>query len=325
MERIHLTEDEQKILDNLSGLPKEGIFKKPTHIWIIEWLSSNDQRTGKQLHDWIQERGYFFKSVYCECSSKDKVLAAIERAATHAEHHGTIPLIHLEAHGSEDGLSDSEKGANGLTWDELTKLLQRLNLATRCNLIVLIAACQGYAGLLAFIQAFKESRPIAPALVIAGPYDDLRGDKLLLGSKEFYRRLSEQSAEFDNSIINASSESGHEFGRVPFPVLVYDGLLENLIVSMREDQRVERMNRTREQWLKANKQEWLSPEGERRLAEAYSPSFQANIHQQRWETMFMIDIFPENRERFGVNWLSVTENILDIQKKKVFEAENKTN
>jgi hypothetical protein len=161
--------------------------------------------------------------------------------------------------------------------------------------------------------------------VIAGPYDDLRGDKLLLGSKEFYRRLSDQSAEFDNSIVNASSEAGDEFGRVPFPVLVYDGLLENLIVSMREDQRVARMNRTREQWLKENKQEWLSPEGERRLAEAYSPSFQANIHQQRWETMFMIDIFPENRERFGVNWLSVTENILDIQKKNVSEAENKTN
>ena len=317
MDNIKLTEDEQRLLDDLYGLPKEGFFKKPTHIWIIEWLLPIYTHTGRELHEWMQERNYSFRSVYCECSSKDKVLAAIERAATHAEHHGTIPLIHLEAHGSEEGLSDSEQGVNVLTWDELTKHLQRLNLATRCNLIVLISACQGYAGLLAFIKAFKEPRPIAPALVIAGPYDDLKGYELLLGSKDFYSLLSKESPEFDNSIINASRESGHEFGRTIFPVLVYDGLLEHLIVSMREDQRGVNMNQIREQFLKANKQERLSPEEERRLAEASSPSFQANTHQQRWDTMFMIDIFPENKERFGVNWLNVTEKILDIQQKKI--------
>jgi hypothetical protein len=318
MKEIKLTEAEQGILDDLYGLPKEGYFKKPTHIWIIEWLSSSDPHTGRKLHEWMQEqmqeRNYSFRSVYWECFSKDNVLAAMERAATHAEHHGIIPLVHLEAHGSENGLSDSREGENVLTWDELTKPLQRLNLATRCNLIVLVAACQGYAGLLAFINAFKESRPTAPALVIAGPYDDLRGDELLLGSKEFYRRLAEQSPEFDNSIINASGESGHKFGRTIFPVLVYGGLLEYLITSLRKDQREERMNRTREQFLKINNKRTLSPEEEERLKEACSPAFQAKTNQQQWDTIFMIDIFPENQERFGVNWLSVTEKILYIQK-----------
>jgi hypothetical protein len=266
----------------------------------------------------MQERNYSFRSVYLECSSKDKVLAAIERAATHAEHHETIPLIHLEAHGSEEGLSDREEGANGLTWEELIKPLQRLNIETRFNLILLIAACQGYAGIKAFVKAFnKKIMPIAPALVIAGPYDDLRGDKLLLGSKEFYRRFSEQSSGFDDSIINASSESGHEFGRTIFPFFVYHVLLENLIVSMREDQRVAKMNRTGEQFLKENKQERLSTEKKRRLAEIYSPSFQADIRRQGWDAMFMMDIFPENKKRFGVDWLNVTKKILDIQKNKI--------
>lgn len=317
MDNIKFTENEQKLIDDLYGLPKEDCFKKPTHIWIIEWLSSSDRHTGRELHEWMQERNYSFRSVYWECSSKDKLLAAIERAATHAEHHGTIPLIHLEAHGSEDGLSDSEEGVNILTWDELTKPLQTLNFVTRCNLIVLIAACQGYAGLLAFIQAFKEARPTAPALVIAGPYDDLAPKQLLESTQEFFRRLSEQLAEFDDSIINASSESGCKFGRTIFPVLVYDGLLEQLIVSMREDQRVANMNRIREQFLKTNKQESLSPEEERRLAEAHSPYFQAITHQQRWDTMFMIDIFPKNKKRFGVDWLNVTKKILDIQQNKI--------
>ena len=314
MDNIKFTEDEQRLLDDRYGLPKRIAPRKPTHIWIIEWLSSSDRHTGRELHEWMQERNYSFRSEYCECSSKDEVLAALERATTDAEHHGTIPLIHLEAHGSEEGLSDSEEGVNVLTWDELIKPLQRLNIATRFNLIVLIAACQGYAGIITFFKAFKKLIPIAPALVIAGPYDDLRVDKLLLGSKEFYRRLSEQSAEFDNSIIYASSESGHEFGRTIFSVLLYEVLLENLIVSMREDQRIANMNRISEQFLKENKQYKLSPEKKRRLAEIYSPSFQADIRRQGWDAMFMMDIFPENKKRFGVNWLNVTERILDIQK-----------
>lgn len=316
MDNIKFTEDEQRLIDDLYGLPKEGFFKKPTHIWIIEWLLPIYTHTGRKLHKWMQENNCF-QSVYWKCSNKNEVLAAIERAATHAEHDGIIPLIHLEAHGSEKGLSDREEGANGLIWDELTKPFQRLNIATRLNLIVFVAACRGYAGLLAFIKVFKESRPTAPALVIAGSYDDLGPKQLLESTKEFYRRLWEQSAEFDNSIINASSESGYKFGRTIFPVLVYDGLLEHLIVSMREDQRVINMNQIREQFLKVNKKERLSPEEERRLVEAYSPFFQADTYQQQWDAMFMIDIFPENKKRFGVDWLNVTEKILDIQQNKI--------
>jgi hypothetical protein len=316
MKEIELTEAEQKILDDLYGLPKEGYFKKPTHIWIIEWLSSSDRHTGRELHEWMQERNYSFRSVYWECFSKDKVLAAIERAATHTEHHGIIPLIHFEAHGSEDGLSDSREGENVLTWDELTKPLQRLNLATRCNLIVLVAACKGYAGLLAFAntKSYRESRPTAPALVIAGPVDDLLSKQLLEENKEFYRRLSEKLAELDNAIMNASNECSCKIDRVVFTNLLYEELLEHLIILLREDQRKTRINRLREQFLKINNKGTLSPEEERRLEEARSPAFWAKTHQQQWDTMFMIDIFPENQEMFGVNWLSVTKKILDIQK-----------
>uniref|UniRef100_UPI004057C7CC hypothetical protein n=1 Tax=Candidatus Electronema sp. TaxID=2698783 RepID=UPI004057C7CC len=308
-----MTEDEQKLIDELYGLPKEGYFKRPTHIWIIEWLSSNDPHTGRELHKRMQEYKYF-QSIYWKCSSKDEVLAAIERAATDAEHHGIIPLIHLEAHGSTKGLSDREKGVNGLTWDELTNPLQRLNIATRFNLIVLIAACQGYAGILTFVKALKESRLTAPALVIAGPYDDLKPKQVLDSTQEFYRRLSDQPTNFDDAIVSASNEVNCKIDRTIFPVLLYDEMLENLIVSMREDQRVARMNRTREQFLKENKKKRLSPEEKRRLAEAYSPSFQANITQQGWDAIFMMDIFPENKKRFGVDWLNVTKKILDIQK-----------
>ena len=117
----------------------------PTHIWIIEWLPSSDERTGQKLHQWMEEKrkkqGDPFRSVYRRCSTKEKVLAEIDHAAAHAEHHGTLPLIHLEAHGSEDGLSDKK---NALIWNELVKPLQKLNCLTRYNLTVMFAACKGF-------------------------------------------------------------------------------------------------------------------------------------------------------------------------------------
>lgn len=319
MNPVRLTEDEQKVFDGLlSMLPMKATIRKPTHIWIIEWLSSGNRRTGEELHQWMQERRYDFKSVYCRCSTKEKVLAAIERAAAHAEHHGTLPLIHLEAHGSEGGLFDSKDSNNMLKWDDLSKPLQILNRATQCNLIVLVAACKGYAGLQSFIQAFNDPSliPVAPALVISGPIDELTGMELLLGTKEFYRRLADASAEFDDLIINASRESGNEFRfqRVLFPVLLYEAFLINLIpLYMRSDLKDKKMGQLRNRFFKENSRERLSAEEERRLEEAYSPTFQAELYQKAWDAIFMVDSYPENRKRFGLNWLSVIKRILDIQ------------
>jgi hypothetical protein len=312
-----LTEDEQRILDNLYGLPKECYVKKPTHIWIIEWLSSSDRQTGRELHEWMQERNYSFQSVYWQCFSKDKVLAAIKRAAKHAKHHGTIPLIHLEAHGSEDGLSDSREGKNVLKWDELTQPLQSLNIVTRCNLVVLFAACKGYAGFRSVLKAFKDKKIgiiSIPALITAGPLYDVAASALLNSMKEFYRCLSGYEKDFDNAIISASNEGNYEIDRILTTNIVYEALLEYLIISMHEDQRVARTNRLREKFLKINNKRTLSPEEERRLEEACSPTFQAETHQQQWDTMFMIDIFPENKKRFGINVSNVIKKILDTQK-----------
>jgi outer membrane protein assembly factor BamE (lipoprotein component of BamABCDE complex) len=53
------------------------------------------------------------------------------------------------------------------------------------------------------------------------------------------------------------------------------------------------------------------------LGKLTQPISQANFLQREWDYLFMIDIFPENKKRFGVNLLSVTEKILDIQQKKI--------
>ena len=58
---------------------------------------------------------------------------------------------------------------------------------------------------------------------------------------------------------------------------------------------------------------WSSAEIERRLLNI-APSLVANLTQRIWDEMFMIDIFPDNGERFGVNWCEIVDLVVSSQK-----------
>ena len=54
-----------------------------------------------------------------------------------------IPLIHLSAHGSEEGIQLSSDEV--MTWDELRDQLVPINQSLNGNLLLFMSACQGYS------------------------------------------------------------------------------------------------------------------------------------------------------------------------------------
>ncbi len=116
-----LTDAEIALLENLPGPPPIARIRTTT-VRIVEWLFARDGKTGRLLHDWIQERRPGW-SAYSSCNSKADVLAAIERAAEEARRSGMIPVLHIEAHGDETGLQGPEGSGNSvlITWDDLTR------------------------------------------------------------------------------------------------------------------------------------------------------------------------------------------------------------
>ncbi len=65
----------------------------------------------------------------------------MEQCAQLAEREPYVPLVHLECHGSQDGLQFAD--GSQATWSEVKQTLTPLNVATRLNLIVVISACNG--------------------------------------------------------------------------------------------------------------------------------------------------------------------------------------
>jgi len=219
-----------------------------------------------------------------------------------------IPVLHLESHGCKLGLKGPDSTGHSselLTWNELTIPLQKLNLATRCNLVVFVAACIGFAGILALYQG-----PRAPAVALVGPDGPLPPSSLLWGSKEFYRRWQDTYPRLSAVAENASRETQPiTFKWEPFAILAYDALIEWLIVPTRPAEHLRHKERVRQRILAENR--FPSSETESRLAEVPPLPLWVEL-QQVWDQLFMIDLYPENRERFAVDMRLIVESVLKV-------------
>ncbi|MGV8893903.1 MAG: hypothetical protein ACOH2K_13365 [Burkholderiaceae bacterium] len=303
MER-DLTTAELELLQRLPGPPATAHIHV-TNVWIVEWLPDGEQRTGSLLHEWMKERRPGW-SAYSLCKTKQDVLSAIEYDTNLARQSGMVPVLHLEAHGYDDrGLAgpDGSGGTELLSWDELTEPLQTLNLVTHCNLIVFVAACTGFAGINVFYKG-----PRAPAVALVGPDAIVSADKLLAGTKEFYRRCQDESPNLGGMASSASQQAGSvTFEMEPFAILAYEAMAQQLIVSMRLGEQCMRVDRIRQKMITENK--YSAAEIDRRLTlMPQSPC--ASKLQGMWNKMFMIDLYPENIERFSVDMTAIVELVV---------------
>ncbi|WP_459574485.1 hypothetical protein [Cupriavidus sp. 8B] len=302
MKEGDLTDAEQELFDRLPGPPVVATVRT-THVWIVEWLRPDEKCTGRLLHEWMEDRRPNW-SVYCSCKNSSEVIDSIQQAAASARQTGMIPVLHLEAHGGEEGLEGPGDGGGRelLSWDRLTGPLQQLNLATHCNLVLVVAACTGFAGIKALGQG-----PYAPAIAIVGPDSEVTPTNLLQGMKELYRRWIGWEPVLRDIVASASHEAttvGFEWES--FTVLAFDAFTKHFILSMRPDERRRRVDRLRKKLLAQGK---LTPtEIECRLRGL--PLFPSVQEMQRlWDKMFMIDSCPDNRERFGVDMSTVLRMI----------------
>ena len=271
----NLTPTEREIAERLPK-PPARVQVQVTNIWIVEWLFDDDRQTGRELHAWANERRSGW-AAHISCRSKAEVLAAIAKAAERAAESPLVPVLHLEAHGATnaEGLvgPDGAGGRELLRWDELIDPLQNLNAATRCNLVLVAAACTSISGLKAFTRG-----PRAPALALVGTCEPIADGRLLEAMKEFYRCLIGGRRSLDEMVDSASRESAPVALVVqPFMELAYESLVEALFFAARPIA-ARPLHLATEQLL------------------TKGPAVQGD-----WDFMFMADRDPANADRFGLD------------------------
>src|SRR5689334_11818073 len=87
-------------------------------IHILESLPSSELHTGKRLHEFLSAiPGNADHVSLDQCVGIDNFFSALANIRANLEMSGEIPLIHIEAHGSKDGLALAS--GEFLRWAEL--------------------------------------------------------------------------------------------------------------------------------------------------------------------------------------------------------------
>lgn len=112
-------------------------------LFIIQSLRPNERQTGSLLHEDISPRRHLVEK--CDFLlrnvSTESELTAVFSEIRKCARNGAIVFIHIEAHGSEDGLLLSS--GTMVDWVVINDELRRINVIKHNYLIVLLAMCYG--------------------------------------------------------------------------------------------------------------------------------------------------------------------------------------
>jgi hypothetical protein len=208
--------------------------------------------------------------------------------------HGHTPVLHIECHGNDDGIGLAN-GRDFIAWEELRDYLAPLNVATRMNLMVSIAACYG-------VYAIKELLPSARAPFLAALSTDREAhpDELYRGFAAFYRTLLE-TLDGDQAL----QQIRHNGPGAPF--FFIDALAHFKLIYRNY---LARMCTPKEYRRRALRIQEEQRESGGRVADVDDIAKLLLANQQSdferlWREHFLIDLYPGNAARFPVTYADV--------------------
>lgn len=116
-------------------------------ILIVDSIPQGDRNTARELYEDLLLRSQIFAPApmisHRRVESNQQLLELIREQTREVTSTGNIPILHVECHGNNDGLTLSD--GSFLSWMEIKEPLIELNIATRMNLLVVVSACDGSA------------------------------------------------------------------------------------------------------------------------------------------------------------------------------------
>lgn len=265
-------------------------------IFIIEWLAPNETLTGSFLATRLSNSlGSGVNVTLVKCFSKNEVFDALQRAKDEIPTHG-VPIVHIEAHGSLD--RDGFIGPNVaddeiIEWHELRQPLRDLNVASDFNLMIVGAACLS-AWILTAVEPYKP----APFLAVVAFNTTVYARTMLDSLSELYRCLFVEKLRLEDCVDRANRElaSDERLGFTPVPVLVRSAAKDLL-----------GRHATRDAFMKYWEGMYLKSilVNGRRPTPLELKNFVDKAAPRQIEAMlsamFLYDLFPQNKGRFGFN------------------------
>jgi hypothetical protein len=283
------------------------IFHK---ISIIQSLSVNELHTGTKVKEDIE----VYNSAYgrglqidlFDTNTKNDFLNVIKGLTERAIHEASYPVLHIEAHGSSDKQGIILQSNEFISWDDLKPCLINLNIATKLNLLVVFSLCNG-----AYFASHLNPQDRAPCWGLVGPIKSLSGAELLGNFSAFYKEIFASGlAGAAVEKLNESSSKGDINYYFTTATTFFFNVYQNYLHKQCTDKAyADRARAMRKELKKGNPIKVPSIGELKRKLKSTQMDFFENFRLK----YFMIDLFPENKERFIVAY----KDIMNYERKKL--------
>lgn len=275
-------------------------------VYVIQSLRQGDIETGTLLHYSViapnaQKRHVCFRTP----GTKQEFINVLEdiRNELLVRSHVSVaaPILHIEVHGGPNGiqLGNDER----VSWNELKVPLQRINVVSQMNTLVVLSACNG-----SFLVNTIQPNERSPAFAIIGPRNAADASDLLDDLGAFYRVFLKAKGDLDfeqawqkldestrvswqrytaNEVFRFVYKQFESSWTAPEAVANRKDCIMSQLAAVHGDVAMEELERMSTDWL-------TNPE----------PHFDVVKHP-----FYMIDLFPKNAERFPVTHDEIIPNV----------------
>ncbi len=277
-------------------------------IEIIEWLHPGEMKTGKYLFDEVEPMGIAstpaIRAQYRQVWTKAEFLAALREIEAEFRATGMLPLLHIETHGSVDGIGVSEEEC--FSFAELMEQFIPLNRMSGLHLVVVLAACEGIWGM----KMLQPARGAAAFRALVGPEHKILPEPLAKGCQAFYRGLFSRAGD-GNDAFRAMNEAVDPTKTTFLAVsaegafkTVFRGYVEELCLPGEIERRLDALEaRELQKRRDAGLPDMFTKDKQwaRRVLRDGMLNHRSHFERMRRD-FFFIDQCPENDQRFDVKF-----------------------
>lgn len=274
-------------------------------IYILESLKSDERHTGCALFEDLKvwKDAYLPQLSISYLTFNDKrelgsILGAIEYAT---KTKNELPFIHIEAHANEDCLGTAS--GEVIPWADLFNSLQNINIATKNNLVVVVAACFGF-------HLFKITDVLerAPFYAVLGPNQAVSINEVEAGYQVFYQELF-QTKEANSAIAKMNEtlkSTGKRYALIDCEDLFIMASKNYLDEHCSAKARLQRVEDIVSQYQALDTKTLTIKEVRKKAKEALKTDNLEYIKEHH-RTFVMIDLYPQNAERFEFDFSTLVE------------------
>ena len=269
-------------------------------IYVIESLPDGDPKTGRDLYDQViypatlQLPG--IHTQFLSAPTSGAFLGALAEVGRNVRLYNHIPILHIEAHGSDDGIGLAD--GTEVTWRDLVPILGDINQACKMNLTVIAISCMGWNLTHSLMPADR-----APLFMLVGPPAAMTGEDLLAATKRFYEAIA-QHVDMNKGLEAMNDGQEYDTWRLKPATAeilycrVFRHYLDELGGIDQSEQRVDAVvaNVLESRPLHPQKIDDLRASVRRDLSDH-------RLWYDHWRhTFLMLDLFPDSEGRFGLTY-----------------------